>query len=140
MTDRKPISEKVRSEHLRRLIDCKSDEPVTVLIELALPAPEIKTREIIRDGVSLRIPMEVIRLPEGPQREKERLITEGRKLLAGRVVSPPNWLESAGAFVATANPRLLIEIAASPLVKAIWPNRELRKNFASYLRVRGQTP
>ena len=130
MAERTPISEKVRGEHLRRLIDGKSEEPVTVLIELALPEPEIKTREIIRDGVSMRMPVEVVGPPEGRQREKERLITEGRKLLAGRVVSPPNWLESAGVFVATAAPQRLIEIAASPVVRAIWPNRELGKNFA----------
>jgi hypothetical protein len=126
MAERVPISEKVRGEDLRRLIERESEEPVTVLIELELPEPEIKTREIVRDGVSMHIPVEVVRPTGEQQRGRERLITQGRKLLSGRVISPPNWLESAGAFVATATPQRLVEIAASPVVKAIWPNRELR--------------
>jgi hypothetical protein len=126
--DRPPISQKVRGEHLRRLIDGDSQEPVTVLIELALPEHSVGTREVVRDGVSLRVPETVVPLSEGARRERERLITEGRALLAGRAVSPPNWLDSAGAFVVTANPQLLGEIAASPVVRAIWPNRESRNS------------
>jgi hypothetical protein len=128
MAEHPIISEKVRGEYLRGLFGRRSEEPVTVLIELALPEPEVKTREITRGGVSMHLPVEVLRQPD-ERRRKEQLIKEGHKLLAGRVVSPPNWLESAGVFVVTATPQRLNEIAASPVVKAIWPNRELR-NYA----------
>lgn len=125
MTYCEQMGDKLRGKELQSLVSSGSDEPVTVLIELDLPHPEVETRSITRGGISLQIPAAVRPLSRSAQGEKERLIAEGQRLLADHLHAAPRWLEAAGAFVATASPRLLLGIAASPVVKAIWPNREL---------------
>jgi hypothetical protein len=103
----------------------ESDEPVDVLIEVALPEARVETKKVVRGGVEIRVPASIAPTSEERNRESEGIVAESRRLLRENLRTSPRWLESACVFVATATPRQLRRIAQSPAIKAIWPNREI---------------
>jgi hypothetical protein len=97
--------------------------PVSVLIEVDVPAPRVGFRE--EPGSGRRVPAEVL----APTPEEQEAI-DATTAAAGRFLEevlggPPVWLEAANAFVAATTGSQLQEIARSRLVKAIHPNRRL---------------
>lgn len=127
--ERDPLAAKIPNEALHRLATQESGEPVSVLIQLDLPPQELEfTRGNYQDNY---VPFRV--KPESPDQgeQAEVKIRAANEFLTELLGSPPHWLKSARAFVATVSPEQLRAIAGSPLVKEVHPNRSLGKSGGS---------
>jgi hypothetical protein len=116
---------------LQHLVTEDSQEPISVLIELALPEVKVESKKLARQGVEIRIPSHVIPWSEEDLNASEQVYNEAKELLKEQLGTVPRWLEAAGVFVAMATPRQLRRIAKSSAIKAIWPNRDLRVHALS---------
>ena len=121
--------DKLKDRELRRLAASASDEPVSVLVELDLPDPQIELKEtgIMHGGIPLRAPS-VSRHVRAGETNSEH-VSQASALLHKNLNATPRWIDSAGAFVVTAPANQIARIAESPLIRAIWPNRELRSRL-----------
>lgn len=118
--------DKIRNAELRRLAAEDSDEPVSVLIELNLPQRRVTVSKVNQGGVTINVPTCVEPETLKEREQAERRIAEASSFLTELLGTSPRWLRSAGTFVARVTPEQLRTIAGSPMVKAIWLNRELR--------------
>jgi hypothetical protein len=118
---------KISNEELLRHAIEQSPEQASVLIELELPARQVDFRRVGNQGVAHYLPSRVIAETPEQREEVERKTAEARDLLEQVLDAPPHWLSAARAFVADVNGTQLQQIARSPLIKAIRPNRRLRE-------------
>lgn len=97
--------------------------PVSVLIEVDVPATQVGFREDPQSG--RRVPAEVLVPTPGQQAEIDARVADAGRFLEQVLGGSPLWLGAANAFAAAPTGRQLREIAGSGLVKAIHPNRRL---------------
>jgi hypothetical protein len=117
---------KIPNEELLRHAIEQSPEQASVLIELELPARQVDFRRVGNQGVDHYFPGRVIAETPEQREEVERKTAEARDFLEQVLDAPPHWLSAARAFVADVNGTQLQQLARSPLIKAIRPNRRLR--------------
>jgi hypothetical protein len=119
------ISGRIPDPALRQRAIEGSEEPVSVLIELALPEQGIEYEEKQRHGESPR-PLRVASPTKREQKEIERTTAEAKRFLEELLDESPVYFHSAQGFAATVTGRQLREIASRPFIKSIAPNRRLR--------------
>src|SRR5262245_15292839 len=118
--------EKVKDAALREQVLKGSDEPVSVILEVDLPAQQVKvsSREDRLRGVN---PLGHAVLPETPARQRANAdrITRMSKHIETVIGTSPRWLAAARAFTFRATPEQLRDIAAFELTRAVRLNRRL---------------
>lgn len=119
------LAEKIPDSTLREHALASSDEPVSVIIELAVLDPKVEYRHVERDGEDTTVPVRVEPESSKEREELEDVATNARTFLDKLLVEPPVYLRAARSFVATATGSQLEEIARSPFTKRIEPNRTL---------------
>jgi hypothetical protein len=120
-------ADKFPDEALQRFAAGDSREPVSVLIELDLPEPQVRPEvKKFSGGPARWRPAEV--LPEAPEdrAEAERRAREAGDFLEEVLGEQPLWLPAAHVYAAQATPGQLRRIAQAPYVRAIHPNRAVR--------------
>ncbi len=124
MQDRFP-SEKIPDKKFLEFACTDSDKMVSVIIEIDLPEPTVEFREVRGQGRTTHVPVRVT--PETPDErdEVDRKTAESKKFLEATLGTSAKWLRSAHAFVATARPAQIREIARFPLTKVIRASRIL---------------
>jgi hypothetical protein len=117
------LAAKVTDPALLAAVAGDEDQPLSVLIELDVPAARVGFRD--DPGSGRRVPAEVLVPTPEQQAEIDHRTAEAERFLQEVLGGPPVWLGAANAFVAAPTGRQLREIASSRLVKAIHPNRRL---------------
>lgn len=117
------LAAKVTDPALLAAVAGDEDQPLSVLIELDVPATQVGLRD--DPGSGRRVPAEVLALTPEQQAEIDHRTAEAERFLQEVLGGSPVWLGAANAFVAAPTGRQLREIASSRLVKAIHPNRRL---------------
>jgi hypothetical protein len=117
------LAAKVTDPALLAAVAGDEDQPLSVLIELDVPAPRVGFRD--DPGSGRRVPAEVLVPTPEQQAEIDHRTAEAERFLQEVLGGSPVWLGAANAFVAAPTGRQLREIASSRLVKAIHPNRRL---------------
>lgn len=120
------LAEKIADPELRSRVLDPSDEPVSVIIELALPDPKIEYGNLGTHEPTLSRPTRVAPMSDEERADLERMATEARGFLEELLDEPPVYLPSARAFVATTNGTQLSQIAQQPFTRRIERNRSLR--------------
>ena len=123
MTAPDPLAEKIPDSALLQHALESSDEPVSVIIELDVPDPQVEYADVDRQGVDVKVPFRVASATARDDKRLERVASDARKFLDELLSEPPVYLRSARAFIATANGAELDEIARRPFTKRIEPNR-----------------
>jgi hypothetical protein len=120
------LEDKIPDARLRRMAKEGSQEKASVIIVLDLPEQQIELGKIEHGDSGYYFPSDV--LPEAPEEinEIEERTTQAKVFLETVLGITPNELRMARAFVANANGTQLCEIARSPLIKSILPNRRLK--------------
>lgn len=119
-------TEKIKDDNLRRLASEGADEPVGVLIELEIPSRHVSVQRMSRSGTTFSAPKSV-ELPSSEETEGiDKKVRQARVFLEGVLDTEPHWLQASGSFSARVLPDQLTQIAANPLIRAIWANRRLR--------------
>jgi hypothetical protein len=113
---------------LRQWVTSEEAGPTSVLVQPDLPRRQIRVESSTRGGVPVTIPRGVVQQSPEEEQTEERVVAETRELLESVLGTTPTWLASARTFVVQGNSAQLRQIAASPLVKRIWPNRDLRRS------------
>lgn len=122
---------KIASDELREIISGDSAEPISVLIQPELPERTFEVTHIVRGGVEITVPSGPASSPARDQVEVAARVAETKGFLEDVLGASPLWLASSRTFVARATPAQLRTIADSPMIEAIWPNRELRPTLAT---------
>ena len=117
------LAAKVTDPALLAAVAGDEDQPLSVLIELDVPATQVGLRD--DPGSGRRVPAEVLALTPEQQAEIDHRTAEAARFLQELLGGSPVWLGAANAFAAAPTGRQLREIASSRLVKAIHPNRRL---------------
>jgi len=117
------LAAKVTDPALLAALAGDEDQPLSVLIELDVPATRVGLRD--DPGSGRRVPAEVLVPTPEQQAEIDHRTAEAERFLQEVLGGSPVWLGAANAFVAAPTGRQLREIASSRLVKAIHPNRRL---------------
>jgi hypothetical protein len=110
------VARKLPDAELRAFAANRSDDVVSVLIEVDQPSPRVT-------------------LTQGSRRQRPRITApqpaagnrwdEAARFLGEILGSQPRWLSAAGAFVADVTGAQLAEIARSPLTRSVARNRNL---------------
>jgi hypothetical protein len=118
------LTERIPDPDLRRLAEEGSEQPVSVIIELAVPDTQV---EYAREGGPEGRPHAVRVTPmSGRERDRlERTATAAKKFLEDSIGEQPVFLPSARSFVATVTGKDLAEIARQSFTKRIARNRTL---------------
>jgi hypothetical protein len=122
------LAAKLHNPELRQLVMAESDEEVSVLIQPAIPERKAETKVVRHGGLTLSVPAHVKDLSADDQISADEQIDRACVFLKELLGASPHWLRSAQSFVAQVNARQLRVIARSPMFKAVWLNRELRKS------------
>jgi hypothetical protein len=117
------LAAKVTDPALLAAVAGDEDQPLSVLIELDVPATQVGLRD--DPGSGRRVPAEVLVPTPEQQAEIDHRTAEAARFLREVLGGSPVWLGAANAFAAAPTGRQLREIASSRLVKAIHPNRRL---------------
>ncbi|MDP9073087.1 MAG: hypothetical protein M3N98_02740 [Actinomycetota bacterium] len=118
-----PWRDKVSDDDLQRFAGgqsgCRS-----VLVEVAIPRARAEIGVVARPGNVQPLPLRLA----GTTRAADpgALVATARSFLTGVLGVDPVWLDAAACFVADVTGAQLQAIVASPLVRAIHPNRHLR--------------
>ncbi|MDJ0715582.1 MAG: hypothetical protein QNJ54_15355 [Prochloraceae cyanobacterium] len=131
MENQNSFMEKLRHTELRRLVEEGSNEEISVIIQPNLPERRIKIKKSFQRGINFNRPVDIEPLSSKEQEDAEKQINEVSNFLEKLLGSSPHWLDSARSFVVNVTPKQLREIAQSPIIKAVWLNRKLSKNFGS---------
>lgn len=124
---------KVPEEELRRfLCDATSDERRSVVIEIAVPEPQV---ELDPDS---RRSARVSSLPAERWRTYATLVA-ATELLEKTLSRPSVEIRAAAAFAATATAAELLEVLQSPLIRAVRLNRKWSVVAKGYMD-RRETP
>jgi hypothetical protein len=118
------LAERIPDEGLRELAEKGSDDPVSVIIELAVPDQHIEYER--KPGDPRSMPKRVVVADDGGTVEKTA--EEARAFLEQLLSDPPVYLRSARAFVATVRGPELREIAKRPFTKRVEPNQRLTRS------------
>jgi len=114
---------KVEGGELRRFAASGGSGRRSVLVEVAGPRRRV---QLAPGGEGARTtPLRVQAASEEDERSAAAAVEEARQLLTGLLGSDPVWLAAARCFVAEVTPAQLAAIAASPLTRAVHPNRQL---------------
>jgi hypothetical protein len=116
------LAERIPDEGLRRMAFESSDEPVSVIIELAVPDLQVEYAKAGRDGP---YPARVRPPTDHEQAHVEKTASDAKRFLEDLLPEPPVYLRSARALVATATGKELNEIARQGFTKRIERNRVL---------------
>ena len=119
------LAEKIPDSALRQHALESSDEPVSVIIELAVPDPQVQYRHVERDGEDRSVPFRVEPETSEEREELEAVATDAKTFLEELLAEPPVYLRAPRVFIATATGHQLEEIARSAFTKRIEPNRSL---------------
>jgi hypothetical protein len=117
------LAAKVTDPALLAAVAGDEDQPLSVLIELDVPATQVGLRD--DPGSGRRVPAEVLVPTPEQQAEIDHRTAEAARFLQELLGGSPVWLGAANAFAVAPTGRQLREIASSRLVKAIHPNRRL---------------
>jgi len=117
MADRRLLSEKIANQRLLKLVVAGSEEVLGVIISINMPDRQV---EIGKDGR----PTSVV-VSSAEEKEADRIFKEGKEYCEGVLGQSVVPLRGAQAVSARANGRQMQKLAASPLVKAIMPSRQL---------------
>ncbi len=120
-----PPIRKIQGNELRQLVEERTGEAASVIIQLELSPRAVESSGAERGGAGLRRALVVAPETSEERREVRRRASQTKRFLTKVLGDEPLWLQSARAFVAKASGEQLREIAESPLVKAIHPNRRL---------------
>ena len=115
---------KISDKKLFDLVLNESNEKATVIIQLNLTKSKLKINKEV-SGLYRQIIQGI--QPETDKEKKEiKLKTLKAKEFLKKVLgAPPRWLSIPRVFIAKVNGKELQKIAASPIVKNIYPNRNL---------------
>ena len=117
---------KLPNEDLRRVAVEGGDDAVDVIVELDLPSQRVEFRKRDHEHSHAFLPSRIAdELSEQRDLIEDR-IARTRKFLTAILGQEPCFLSTARAFVVRATGEQLRQIASSPLVKAVRPNRQLR--------------
>jgi hypothetical protein len=119
-----PLAEKIPDAELLARVRESSDEPVSIIIELAVPDAQVEYATVDRHGET-KAPVRVVPTSAKEDEQLEQTVLEAKEFLGGLLDDPPVYLRAARAFIATATGRELEEIARRPFTKRIEPNRSL---------------
>lgn len=121
------IELKFPEPELRQLTKEDVDDLVSVIVEPDLPPQKLVVNKKSNRTTQSHFLMEVAE--ETPARQRQNLlkVKKTSDYLQSLIGETPHWLNSARAFVVTATPAQLREIALSPLIKAVRLNRRLKK-------------
>jgi hypothetical protein len=117
------LARKVADPALLAVAESDAQEQVPVLIQVDVPTARVEMRQDPRTG--RRIFVDVVTPKPEEQEAIEEQIAQAGVFLQQLLGSQPVWIGAAKAFIATVSGRQLREIARSPLIKAITPNRRL---------------
>lgn len=126
MTASDLLIERIPDASLRALVAGSSADPVSVIIELAVPDSQVEyatTKRYAPGGVA---PARIAPMSKEERAQLARTTSHAKKLLDRVLAEPPVYLPSARAFVATAAGQEIGEIARLPFTKRIVLNRRLR--------------
>jgi hypothetical protein len=126
-----PLAEKIPDSALLQHALESSDEPVSVIIELDVPDPQVEYADAVRQGEDVKVPVRVVQASAREDEKLEQLASDARTFLDGLLAEPAVYIRSARAFIATANGAELDEIARRPFTKRIEPNRSLPPSAAA---------
>jgi hypothetical protein len=118
------LAEKIADADLLARVRKRSDEAVSIIIELAVPDAQVEYATVDRHG-EVKVPVRVVPTSAREDEQLEQTASEARKFLERLLDEPPVYLRSARAFIATATGREVEEIAHRPFTKRIEPNRSL---------------
>jgi hypothetical protein len=117
-----PLAEKIPDPELLSRVRESSDEPVSIIVELAVPEAQVEYATVDRPG-EMKLPVRVVPTSAEEDKQLEQMASEAKEFLDRLLDDPPVYLRSARAFIATATGRELEEIARRPFTKRIEPNR-----------------
>jgi hypothetical protein len=116
--------DKLAADELVDLARRQGDERVEVVIELDLPSSKV--------DIPVRMPRTGPRRPVGISAPDEAAsadrIAEARRMIMKETGTEPVWIGAAKAMVTELTGKQLARLAASPLVRRIYPNRKLRRS------------
>jgi hypothetical protein len=119
------IAAKIPDAELLSFARRESSATLDVLVELDVPSLKVEMIPQRSSGFRSFRPAGIVTQEPCAESELERKMSQTRALLEAITGADPTWLRSARAFVIHATGQQLQRIAASPLTRAIHPNRHL---------------
>jgi len=121
------LASKLPDQELQSFAAGDTDETASLIVELDLPPQRLVLAKSADRGSGSYVARRVAKETPAQQRKNALKIEKTREFLESLLGRPPNWLNSARAFVVTATPEQLREMARFPHIKTIRLNRPLRK-------------
>jgi hypothetical protein len=117
------VLEKIQSNDLRAAVAREAEAPRTVIVELDLPMPKLRTVAPGNRHGTGRACFSFAPAETGP--EIGARIADSSRHIAEIIGRPPEtFLESSASFVVEATGSQIGQIAEMPAVSAIWPNTQ----------------
>lgn len=96
-----------------------------MIVELAIPDPEVEYVEVSRHGENIRLPVSIAPQTEQEHAQLDKVSRDAQQFLEDLLTEPPVYLQAARAFIARATGKELDLIARRPFTKRIELNRRL---------------
>jgi hypothetical protein len=117
--------DKLAADELVDLARRQGDERVEVVIELDLPSSKVDIPVRVPRTGGPRRPVGISAPDEAASADR---IAEARRMIMKETGTEPVWIGAAKAMVTELTGKQLARLAASPLVRRIYPNRKLRRS------------